>query len=104
MSHSFSGKPLRLSPRIPLFYLQTLVAAALAISFGAGARGAPQVPAGNPAAASSAAGDAQSPAPKGSFFSSLKRAIKQELDLAVIRGHLDVGAHPDTYRYCCLVV
>src|ERR1019366_3964670 len=73
----------------------------LAISFGGGsaALADPQAAEGNTAAASSAAGDAQSPAPTGNFFSSLKQAFKQDLDREVVRGHFDV----DTHRYYCLV-
>ena len=63
----------------------------------------PQSGEGNGAAASSAAGDAQTPAPTGNFFSSLKQAFKQDLDREVVRGHFDVGSPPDVHRYYCLV-
>jgi ketosteroid isomerase-like protein len=90
------------SRRIPL-YSQTL-AVILAISFGSsGALADPQSGEGNGAAASSAAGDGQSPAPTGNFFSSLKQAFKQDLDREVVRGHFDVGSPPDAHRYYCLV-
>ncbi len=90
------------SPQIPL-YSQTL-AVILAISFGSsGALAYPQSGEGNGAAASSAAGDAQTPAPTGNFFSSLKQAFKQDLDREVVRGHFDVGSPPDVHRYYCLV-
>jgi ketosteroid isomerase-like protein len=91
------------SPRIPL-YSHTL-AVILAILFGSssGALADPQAGEGNGAAASSAAGDAQTPAPTGNFFSSLKQAFKQDLDREVVRGHFDVGSPPDTHRYYCLV-
>jgi SnoaL-like domain len=91
------------SPRIPL-YLQTL-ALILAISFGgsSGALADPQSGEGNGAAASSAAGGEQSPAPTGNFFSSLKQAFQQDLNREVVRGHFDVGSPPDTHRYYCLV-
>jgi len=94
---------LGLSPRIPL-YSQTL-AVILALSFGggSGALADPQSGERNAAAASSAAGDAQAPAPTGNFFSSLKQAFKQDLDRDVVRGHFDVGSPPDTHRYYCLV-
>jgi hypothetical protein len=90
------------SPRIPL-YSQTL-AVILAMLFGGsgGALADPQTGEAN-AAASSAAGDAQAPAPTGNFFSSLKQAFKQDLDREVVRGHFDVGSPPDTHRYYCLV-
>jgi hypothetical protein len=90
------------SPRIPL-YSQTL-AVILALLFG-GSRGAladPQTGEAN-GAASSAAGDAQAPAPTGNFLSSLKQAFKEDLDREVVRGHFDVGSPPDTHRYYCLV-
>jgi pyruvate/2-oxoglutarate dehydrogenase complex dihydrolipoamide acyltransferase (E2) component len=79
------------SPRIPL-YSHTL-AVILAILFGgsSGALADPQ------------AGDAQTPAPTGNFFSSLKQAFKQDLDREVVRGHFDVGSPPDVHRYYCLV-
>jgi pyruvate/2-oxoglutarate dehydrogenase complex dihydrolipoamide acyltransferase (E2) component len=79
------------SPRIPL-YSHTL-AVILAILFGGsgGALADPQ------------AGDAQTPAPTGNFFSSLKQAFRQDLDREVVRGHFDVGSPPDTHRYYCLV-
>jgi ketosteroid isomerase-like protein len=90
------------SPRIP-FYSQTL-AMVLAISFGgSGALAYPQSGEGNGAAASSAAGDAQTPAPTGNFFSSLKQAFQQDLNREVVRGHFDVGSPPDSHRYYCLV-
>jgi hypothetical protein len=95
------------SPRISL-YSQTL-AVILAISFGGSGFGGcaaladPQAPEGNGAAASSAAGDAQTPAPTGNFFSSLKQAFKQDLNRDVVRGHFDVGSPPDTHRFYCLV-
>jgi len=65
----------------------------------------PQSGEGNGAAASSAAGEAQSqsPASAGNFFSSLKQAFKQDLDREVVRGHFDVGSPPDVHRYYCLV-
>jgi ketosteroid isomerase-like protein len=91
---------LAFSPRIPL-YSQTL-AMFLAILFG-GSSGALADPQGNGAAASSAAGEAQTPAPTGNFFSSLKQAFKQDLDREVVRGHFDVGSPPDVHRYYCLV-
>jgi hypothetical protein len=93
---------LGLSPRIPL-YSQTL-AVILAISFGGngGALADPQTGEAN-GAASSAAGDAQAPAPTGNFLSSLKQAFKQDLDREVVRGHFDVGSPPDAHRYYCLV-
>jgi hypothetical protein len=91
------------SPRIPL-YSHTL-AVILAILFGgsSGALADPQSGEANGAAASSAAGDAQTPAPTGNFFSSLKQAFKQDLDREVVRGHFDVGSPPDEHRYYCLV-
>jgi hypothetical protein len=90
------------SPQIPL-YSQTL-AVILAISFGSsGALAYPQSGEGNGAAASSAAGDAQTPAPTGNFFSSLKQAFQQDLNREVVRGHFDVGSPPDSHRYYCLV-
>jgi pyruvate/2-oxoglutarate dehydrogenase complex dihydrolipoamide acyltransferase (E2) component len=91
------------SPRIPL-YSHTL-AVILAILFGgtSGALADPQAGQGNGAAVSSAAGDAQTPAPTGNFFSSLKQAFKQDLDREVVRGHFDVGSPPDVHRYYCLV-
>jgi hypothetical protein len=91
------------SPRIPL-YSHTL-AVILAILFGgsSGALADPQAGEANGAAASSAAGDAQTPAPTGNFFSSLKQAFKQDLDREVVRGHFDVGSPPDAHRYYCLV-
>jgi ketosteroid isomerase-like protein len=94
------GKNLAFSRRIPL-YSQTL-AMFLAILFG-GSSGALAGPQGNGAAASSAAGEAQTPAPTGNFFSSLKQAFKQDLDREVVRGHFDVGSPPDAHRYYCLV-
>jgi len=42
-------------------------------------------------------------APTGSFFSSLKQALKQDLNYEVVRGHFDVGSPPDTHRFYCLV-
>jgi SnoaL-like domain len=94
---------LGLSPRIPL-YSHTF-AVILAILFGGsgGALADPQAGEANGAAASSAAGDAQTPAPTGNFFSSLKQAFKQDLDREVVRGHFDVGSPPDAHRYYCLV-
>jgi ketosteroid isomerase-like protein len=90
------------SPQIPL-YSQTL-AVILAISFGSGgALAYPQSGEGNGAAASSAAGDAQTPAPTGNFFSSLRQAFQQDLNREVVRGHFDVGSPPDAHRYYCLV-
>jgi ketosteroid isomerase-like protein len=90
------------SPRIPL-YSHTL-AVILAISFGGSdALADPQAGEEKGAAASSAAGDAQTPAPTGNFFSSLKQAFKQDLDREVVRGHFDVGSPPDAHRYYCLV-
>ena len=92
------------SPRIPV--RSPTLAVVLAISIGASGSvmAAPQAGAGNGAAASSAAGDAQAPAvPSGNFFSSLKQAFKQDLDREVVRGHFDVGSPPDTHRYYCLV-
>ena len=47
--------------------------------------------------------DGQSPVPQESFFSSLKQAIQQDYDHAVIRGHFDIGSPPDIHRYYCLV-
>jgi hypothetical protein len=93
---------LGLSPRIPL-YSQTL-AVILALSFGGSgaALAEPQTGDAN-GAASSAAGDAQAPAPTGNFLSSLKQAFKQDLDREVVRGHFDVGSPPDAHRYYCLV-
>jgi hypothetical protein len=93
---------LGLSPRIPL-YSQTL-AVILAILFGGSgaALADPQTGDAN-GAASSAAGDAQAPAPTGNFLSSLKQAFKQDLDREVVRGHFDVGSPPDAHRYYCLV-
>jgi ketosteroid isomerase-like protein len=82
---------LSVSPQIPL-YSRTL-ALILAISFGgsSGALADPQ------------AGDAQTPAPTGNFFSSLKQAFQQDLNREVVRGHFDVGSPPDSHRYYCLV-
>jgi ketosteroid isomerase-like protein len=70
---------------------------------GSGALADPQAGEEKGAAASSAAGDAQTPAPTGNFFSSLKQAFKQDLDREVVRGHFDVGSPPDAHRYYCLV-
>jgi len=91
------------SPRIPL-YSQTL-AVFVAILFGGsgGALADPQSGEGNGAAASSAAGDAQTPAPTGNFFSTLKQAFKQDLDREGVRGEFTVGSPPDVHRYYCLV-
>jgi hypothetical protein len=90
------------SPRIPL-YSQTL-AMFLAVSFGGStALAGPQAGEGTAPPASSAAGDAQTPAPTGNFFSSLKQAFQQDLNLEVVRGHFDVGSPPDAHRYYCLV-
>jgi hypothetical protein len=91
------------SPQIPL-YSQTL-ALILAISCGSSgdALADPQSGEGNGAAASSAAGSAESPAPTGNFFSSLKQAFQQDLNREVVRGHFDVGSPPDAHRYYCLV-
>jgi hypothetical protein len=76
----------------------------LAISFGGASASADQPPVGgNATAASAGAGDAQTPAPTGNFFSSLKQAFKQDLDREVVRGHFDVGTPPDAHRYYCLV-
>jgi hypothetical protein len=47
--------------------------------------------------------DAATIAPSGSFFSSLKQALKQDLNYEVVRGHFDVGAAPDSHRFYCLV-
>ena len=91
------------SQRIPLH--SPTLAVVLAISFGGSGAvmAVPQAGAGNGAAASSTAGDAQAPAPSGNFFSSLKQAFKQDLDREVVRGHFDVGSPPDAHRYYCLV-
>src|SRR5258708_820754 len=70
---------------------------------GSGALADPQAGEEKGAVASSAAGDAQTPAPTGNFFSSLKQAFKQDLDREVVRGHFDVGSPPDAHRYYCLV-
>jgi hypothetical protein len=53
--------------------------------------------------AAASAADAQKPAPKGSFFSSLKQAFSQDFDREVVRGHFEVGAAPDSHRYYCLI-
>jgi hypothetical protein len=57
----------------------------------------------NATPANSASSDAQTSAAKGTFFSSLKQAFKQDLDREVVRGHFDVGSPPDAHRYYCLV-
>ena len=56
-----------------------------------------------PAEPQSGAADAQTAAPKGGFFSSLKQAFNQDFDHEVVRGHFDVGSAPDVHRYYCLV-
>jgi hypothetical protein len=48
-------------------------------------------------------GGPQAAVPQESFFSSLKQAIQQDYDHAVIRGHFDLGSPPDTHRYYCLI-
>jgi len=52
--------------------------------------------------AAPASGESQSP-PTGSFFSSLKQALRQDLNYEVVRGHFDVGSPPDTHRFYCLI-
>jgi hypothetical protein len=42
-------------------------------------------------------------APTGNFFSSLKQALKQDLNYEVVRGHFDVGSPPATHRFYCLI-
>jgi hypothetical protein len=46
---------------------------------------------------------AVSPATQGGFFSSLKQALSQDLDRAVVWGHYDVGSPPNTHRFYCLL-
>jgi ketosteroid isomerase-like protein len=91
------------SPRIPLYSHTLAVILAILFGAGSGALADPQAGEANGAAASSAAGDAQTPAPTGNFLSSLKQAFKQDLDREVVRGHFDVGSPPDAHRYYCLV-
>jgi pyruvate/2-oxoglutarate dehydrogenase complex dihydrolipoamide acyltransferase (E2) component len=79
------------SPRIPLYSHTLAVILAILFDGSGGALADPQ------------AGEAQTPAPTGNFFSSLKQAFKQDLDREVVRGHFDVGSPPDAHRYYCLV-
>jgi ketosteroid isomerase-like protein len=60
-------------------------------------------PQANPQPTATASSDAQNPAPKGGFFSTLKQAFNQDFDHEVVRGHFDVGSAPDVHRYYCLV-
>jgi len=43
------------------------------------------------------------PATQGGFFSSLKQALSQDVDRAVVWGHFDVGSPPNTHRFYCLL-
>jgi SnoaL-like domain len=91
------------SPRIPLYSHTLAVILAILFDGSSGALADPQAGEANGAAASSAAGDAQTPAPTGNFFSSLKQAFQQDLNREVVRGHFYVGSPPDAHRYYCLV-
>jgi hypothetical protein len=73
----------------------------LVLCFGGGSGALADSPAGAPADSTSS--DAQTSASKGTFFSSLKQAFKEDFDHEVVRGHFDVGSPPDVHRYYCLV-
>jgi hypothetical protein len=84
-------------------YASRTCAAGLLLCFGGEVMGDPPNGTGTAVSSSSGAGEAQTSAPTGSFFSSLKQALSQDLNYEVIRGHFDVGSPPDTHRFYCLV-
>ncbi len=92
---------MRTSLRIP--YSSRACAVGLVLCFGGEALGDPSTGTETAASASPASSDAQTPAPTGSFFSSLKQALKQDLNYEVVRGHFDAGSPPDTHRFYCLL-
>ena len=88
---------MRTLPRIR--YASRVCAVGLLLCCGGEAAGDP--PTGAAPAVSS--GEAQTTAPTGSFFSSLKQALSQDLNYEVVRGHFDVGSPPNTHRFYCLI-